>query len=43
MNIEYIKNNSYFEILTSKHDLSDFKCASDDWNNFIKNYVKFYC
>ena len=37
MDIEYIKNNFYFEILSSKHDLTDFKCASDDLNYFIKN------
>ena len=37
MDIEYIKNNFYFEILSSKHDLSNFKCASDDLNDFIKN------
>ena len=37
MDIEYIKNNFYFETLSSKHDLSNFKCASDDLNDFIKN------
>ena len=37
MDIEYIKNNFYFEILSSKHDLSNFKCASDDLTDFIKN------
>ena len=37
MDIEYIKNNFYFETLSSKHALSNFKCASDDLNDFIKN------
>ena len=37
MDIEYIKNNFYFEILSSRHNLTDFKCASDDLNDFIKN------
>ena len=37
MDIEYIKNNFYFEILSSKHDLSNFNGASDDLNDFIKN------
>ena len=29
MDIEYIKNNFHFEILSEEHDLSKFKCASD--------------
>lgn len=37
MDIEYIKNNFYFEILSEKHDLSNFKCASNDLNDFLKN------
>lgn len=37
MDIEYIKNNFYFEILSEEHDLSKFKCASDDLNDFLKN------
>lgn len=36
MDIEYIKNNFHFEILSEEHDLSNFKCASDDLNDFLK-------
>ena len=36
MDIEYIKNNFHFEILSEEHDLSKFKCASDDLNGFLK-------
>lgn len=37
MNIDYIKENYRFETLTSDHDLSEFKCASDDLTDFLKN------
>ena len=37
MDIEYIKENYRFETLGTKHDLSEFKCASDDLNDFLKN------
>lgn len=36
MDIEYIKNNYRFELLTSEHDLSSFHCDSDDLNEFLK-------
>ena len=36
MDIEYIKENYRFETLTEEHDLTNFKCASDDLNNFLK-------
>lgn len=37
MDADYIKNNLYFEILSKKHDLTNFKCESDDLNDFLKN------
>jgi predicted GNAT family N-acyltransferase len=37
MDIEYIKENYRFETLGDKHDLSEFNCASDDLNDFLKN------
>lgn len=37
MDIEYIKENYRFETLTDEHDLSKFKCESDDLNDFLKN------
>ena len=37
MDIEYIKENYRFETLTDEHDLSNFKCASDDLNEFLKS------
>lgn len=37
MDIEYIKENYYFEILNEKHDLSSFECDSEDLTNFLKN------
>ena len=37
MDIEYIKENYRFETLTEEHDLSNFKCASDDLNDFLKS------
>lgn len=37
MDIEYIKENYYFEILNEKHDLSNFECDSNDLTNFLKN------
>lgn len=37
MDIEYIKENFHFEILTKEHDLTKFKCASDDLTDFLKN------
>lgn len=37
MDIEYIKENYYFEILNEKHDLSNFECDSTDLTNFLKN------
>ena len=37
MDIEYIKENYYFEILNEKHDLSNFECYSNDLTNFLKN------
>ena len=37
MDIEYIKENYRFETLTEHHDLSNFKCASDDLNDFLKD------
>lgn len=39
MDIEYIKENYRFETLTDEHDLSKFKCESDDLNDFLKNDV----
>ena len=37
MDIEYIKENYRFETLGDKHDLSEFNCASDALNDFLKN------
>lgn len=37
MDIEYIKENYHFEILSEKHDLSGFECDSEDLTNFLKN------
>jgi predicted GNAT family N-acyltransferase len=37
MDIEYIKENYRFETLTDEHDLSNFNCASDDLNDFLKS------
>ena len=37
MDIEYIKENYRFETLSREHDLSEFKCASEDLNDFLKN------
>ena len=37
MDIEYIKENYRFETLRPNHELSDFKCASEDLNNFLKD------
>lgn len=37
MDIEYIKENYYFEILNEKHDLSNFECDSNDLTNFLKD------
>ena len=37
MDIEYIKENYYYEILNEKHDLSNFECYSNDLTNFLKN------
>ena len=37
MDIDYIKKNYRFETLTDEHDLSNFKCASDDLNDFLKD------
>lgn len=37
MDSDYIKNNFHFEILSKKHDLTNFKCESDDLNDFLKN------
>ena len=37
MDIEYIKENYRFETLSKNHDLSNFNCASDDLNNFLKD------
>ena len=37
MDIEYIKENYRFETLNGKHDLSDFKCESDDLTDFLKD------
>ena len=37
MDIEYIKENYYFEILNEKHDLTNFECDSNDLTNFLKN------
>jgi hypothetical protein len=37
MDIEYIKENYRFETLTDDHKLSDFKCESEDLNNFLKD------
>lgn len=36
MEIEYIKENYHFEILTNQHDLSKFNCESSDLTNFLK-------
>lgn len=37
MDIEYIKENYRFETLNGEHDLSDFKCESDDLTDFLKD------
>lgn len=37
MKIKYIKENYYFETLTSAHNLSDFSCESEDLTNFLIN------
>ena len=37
MDIEYIKENYRFETLTDEHNLSEFKCSSDDLTDFLKN------
>ena len=37
MKIEDVKENYYFETLTSEHDLSDFDCGDDELNDFLKN------
>ena len=37
MNMEYVKDNYTFEILSQKHDLDSFECESEDLNNFLKN------
>ena len=37
MDIEYIKENYYFEILNEKHDLTNFECDSNDLTNFLKD------
>lgn len=37
MDIEYIKENYRFETLNCGHDLSEFKCASEDLTDFLKN------
>ena len=37
MKKEHIIKNYRFEKLTKQHDLSEFRCASDDLNDFIKN------
>ena len=36
MEIDYIKENYRFEILTNQHDLSKFNCGVEDLNNFLK-------
>ena len=36
MEINYIKENYRFEILTIQHDLSKFNCGVEDLNNFLK-------
>lgn len=49
MNTNYIKNNYIFETLTLNHDLSSFKCESEDLADFLKedalrfivSYLKF--
>ncbi len=37
MDIEYIKENFEFQVLTEEHDLSNFECSSDDLTDFLKN------
>ena len=37
MDIDYIKENYRFETLNGEHDLSDFKCESDDLTDFLKD------
>lgn len=37
MDVEYIKKNFEFEILSSCHDLSHFECSSKDLNDFLKD------
>ena len=37
MDIEYIKKNYRFSTLTDNHDLSAFKCSSNDLNDFLKS------
>lgn len=37
MDIEYIKKNYTFELLTKEHDLSYFQCDSKDLNDFLKD------
>ena len=36
MEINYIKENYRFEILTNQYDLSKFNCGVEDLNNFLK-------
>lgn len=40
MEIKYIKDNYYFETLTSTHDLSDFNCESEDLINFLIKCIR---
>ena len=36
MKIKEIKDNYYFETLSSEHDLRDFDCGDDELNEFLK-------
>lgn len=35
--IDYIKKNYHFQLLTREHVLKDFECSSKDLNDFLKN------
>ena len=41
MDIKYIRENYRLETLSKEHDLSNFKCASDDLNDFRQ--CKIFC
>lgn len=37
MDIDYIKENFEFQLLSESHDLSKFECTSEDLTDFLKN------